>query len=254
MDARVMTLMLLVAMPVLAETPMYRWTDAQGQVHYGDQPDNRPDTTWLNAPPLAAAAREPAPGLPSPSPSPELLAARWERRCDELAAARAIFDRRALRIDYSGPPANAAILRNATDRNSTDEQWRRLKCQEPWEISSTPAPPPPKAIPKVDSVICQSARAERAIYDLPDRDPRLGDPKRRPELIRLRKEAQQRAQQRVVESGCTYSWEGAAAKESPAPVDAREEGAAGRGYGLYLLVVILVAAVAIKVFGPKLGP
>lgn len=175
MDARVMVVLaFLVAQPAPAETPVYRWTDAQGQVHYGDQPG-------------AGAAERLNP--PPPPPPPPL-----------------------------------------------------------------PAPPPqPPAIPWMDGWVCQSLRAERAIYDRPDVDPRLRDSRRRPELIRLRKEAQQRAQQRVFDSGCAYEWERPPAKAPPAPVGVQREGVNGLGYGPLLLMAFLAACVVIRVFGPKSG-
>ena len=91
MDARVMVLALLVTLPALAETPVFRWTDAQGQVHYGDQPGKGADATWLNAPPPAPQA-PPTPPVPAPPATAGSRLDGWF--CKSLRGEVEIFERR----------------------------------------------------------------------------------------------------------------------------------------------------------------
>lgn len=89
MDTRVMVVLaFLVAQPAPAETPVYRWTDAQGQVHYGDQPG-------------AGAAERLNPPLPPPAPLPATPPPPAVTRidgwfCQSLRGEVAIFERRAI--------------------------------------------------------------------------------------------------------------------------------------------------------------
>lgn len=89
MDARVMVVLaFLVAQPAPAETPVYRWTDAQGQVHYGDQPDAGA-AERLNPPP------PPPPPAPLPATPPAVTRIDgWF--CQSLRGEVAIFERRAI--------------------------------------------------------------------------------------------------------------------------------------------------------------
>ncbi len=95
MDTRAMiaALALLAASPVRAEAPVYRWTDAQGQVHYGDRP-GASVAERLNPPPPPLPPPPPPPPLPAPPPPAIPRADGWF--CRSLRGEVSIFERRAI--------------------------------------------------------------------------------------------------------------------------------------------------------------
>jgi len=49
---------LLVITPALAAAEIYRWTDANGQIHFGEQPPAGVDSDWVKPPPPPAISPE----------------------------------------------------------------------------------------------------------------------------------------------------------------------------------------------------
>ena len=73
-----MPLLFLLAILALGGAAVYRWTDADGVVHYSDRPHPGAEKNNIEAAPAAGAARTPPGGVLAGSEAAEVTSARYE--------------------------------------------------------------------------------------------------------------------------------------------------------------------------------
>lgn len=90
-----MALSLLASRPVLGTGKVYRWVDAQGRVHYGDQPANNAQEVPLRESGTVRASEPP----PAPDQTSAEVCERLRERLETYRSAERIIETDSLGVD-----------------------------------------------------------------------------------------------------------------------------------------------------------